>query len=204
MPEEKLAKILSVLFHPLLMPTYGLVIYFQIQQHMGIVLIPKVRWMLLLFIFSMTFMIPLSLTLVMKKLRLISSLEMPTAKERIIPLLVTAVIFVITYYSLRPTGLLPDFQLFILGSAELVFIALLLSLFTKISIHMMGIGGVTGAIIAVGLVSTVPVIHFLNLSILISGLLGFSRLRLHAHKEFQIYLGYFIGVFVMGGLFLLL
>lgn len=204
MSEERLSKILSVLFHPLLMPTYGLVIYFQIQQHMGIELIPRVRLMLLLFIFSMTFMIPLSLTLVMKKLRLISSLEMPTAKERIIPLFVTAIIFIITFYSLRPTGLLPDFQVFLLGTAVLVLIALLISLFTKISIHMMGLGGVTGAIIAIGLVSSVPVIHFLNLSVLVSGLVGFSRLRLHAHKEFQIYLGYFIGVFVMSGLFLLL
>ena len=203
MSEERLSKILSLLFHPLLMPTYGLIVYFQLQSYMGMELIPKVKWMLVLFIFSMTFFISLSLTMTMKKLGLVSSLQMPVARERIIPLFVTAIIFIITFYSMRPTGLLPDFQLFILGTALLTLIALLISIFTKISIHMIGIGGVTGALIAIGLTSNVPVTRFIYLSILISGLLGFARLRLGAHKEFQIYLGYLLGLFVMGSIFLL-
>ena len=204
MSETKLAKILSVLFHPLLMPTYGLIIYFQIQGRMGVELIPKAKWMLLFFIFTMTFVIPLSLTLAMKRLGVVKSLEMPTAKERIIPLFFTALVFIITYYALVPTGIFPDYQIFILGTAQLVLTALVISLFTKISIHMMGIGGLTGALIALGIGSATPVIHHLNLAILISGLVGFSRLRLNAHKDFQIYFGYLLGVLVMAGLFLLI
>jgi hypothetical protein len=68
---------------------------------------------------------------------------------------------------------------------------------------MLGIGGISGAVIAMGLTYNVNVIHLLNIIIIVSGLLGFARLKAGAHKEFQIYLGYLTGLSVMLLLFML-
>ncbi len=201
--ETKLSRFLSVIFHPALMPTYGVLIYFYLQSAMGIDYPQKVKLFLILFIFLTTFSLPLFLTFIMLRLKMINSFEMHTRSERIIPLFVTAILFYITFYSLKNIGFFLDLQLFILGSTILILIAVFINYFTKISIHMLGIGGISGAVIAMGLTYNVNVIHLLNIIIIVSGLLGFARLKAGAHKEFQIYLGYLTGLSVMLLLFML-
>ena len=202
--EKLLSRVLSVLFHPLLMPTYGTMLFFYLYPMTGIDFPLKVMLLVTLFIFLMTFIIPLSLTFVMLRMNLVNSLEMETRNERILPLFIVAILFYITYYSLKSTGLFIDLQLFILGSTLLIFIAIIINYFTKISIHMIGIGGVTGALIALGMAYPISVISVLNLLFLVAGLLGFARLRLKAHQPFQIYTGFLLALLVMASLFLLL
>jgi hypothetical protein len=68
---------------------------------------------------------------------------------------------------------------------------------------MIAAGGVGGAVTALGLTYKINVIHLVNIIFLVSGLLGFARLKAGAHKEFQIYTGYLTGFSVMLLLFLL-
>ncbi len=202
--EKKVARILSFVFHPLLMPTYGVLLFLYLQAMTGIVMPYKAGLLLIVFIFLMTFAIPLSLSLLMLRIKLVNSLEMHTRNERIIPLFITAILFYITYYSLKKTSLFIDLQLFILGSTVLILITICINYFTKISIHMIGIGGVAGALLALSLSHNIVIIHFLIFVIFVAGLLGFSRLKLDAHKEFQIYLGFLTGVIIMALMFLFL
>ena len=201
--EKKLSRFLSVLFHPLLMPTYGVFIYFFLQLKMGLNYPANVKYFVILFVFLTTFAIPLLLTFFMLRFKLINSFEMKTQSERIIPLFITAILFYITYYSLNDIGFFVDLQLFILGSTVLVLLTVFINYFTKISIHMVGIGGVSGAVIALGVSYKIDVVYLLNLIIIISGLLGYARLKLGAHRQFQIYAGYITGLAVMLGLFLI-
>jgi len=69
---------------------------------------------------------------------------------------------------------------------------------------MMGIGGVAGALIAMGIAYSIPTIPILNLTFIVAGLLGFARLRLKAHQPFQIYTGFLTALLVMVSLFVLL
>ncbi len=201
--ETKIARILSMVFHPTLMPTYGVLIYFYLQSAMGLDYPLKVKVFLLLFIFLTTFTLPLFLTFIMLRLKIINSLEMHTRSERIIPLFVTATLYYITFYSLKSTGFFLDLQLFMLGTTILILLTVFINYFIKISIHMIGIGGISGAIIALAFTYKINLIHLISITVIFSGLLGYARLKTGAHKEFQIYSGYLTGFTVMFLLFIL-
>ncbi len=195
--EKRFARILSITFHPLLMPTYALLLIFSLQAWFSMEIPPKAKLILLSFVFFMTFALPFALTFLMLKFRIINSFEMHTRNERIIPLLMMAFLFYITYYSIKDNGIYLFFQLFILGSSILVLLSAVINYFTKISIHMVSIGGLLGTIIGLELVFHVDVLSILIIVVLVAGLLGYARLRLQEHNQGQVYGGFLLGSFVM-------
>ncbi len=74
---------------------------------------------------------------------------MENNRERLIPFFVTSVLYFFCYYLLKRLGAPQTILKFILLAASTVFILFLLSFKWKISAHMVGIGGLTGALIAV-------------------------------------------------------
>lgn len=82
-----------------------------------------------------------------------------------------------------------------------LFITILISYYWKISAHMVGIGGATGFIIALSLFWGADIKFFLLLAILLSGVVGSSRLALNEHYPLQIYTGYVVGILSMLGVF---
>ncbi|MDD4087879.1 MAG: hypothetical protein PHP48_11615, partial [Bacteroidales bacterium] len=85
MVEKQIAKILSVLFHPLLIPVWA---YFALIWQADLILlrIPyNMIWKLAGLIFMTTFLFPLSIIYLMLRFGLISSLQMPLRQERIAP-----------------------------------------------------------------------------------------------------------------------
>ena len=66
----------------------------------------------------------------------------------------------------------------------------------KISSHMIGIGGITGLIFALSFrLQVLPIIYMISV-FLISGLVGYSRLKLNAHNPAQLYSGYLMSFFI--------
>ena len=62
---------------------------------------------------------------------------------------------------------------------------------------MAGIGGLTGLIFALSFHLEINFLVPIISVVLISGILGTSRLLIGAHKPSQIYSGYFLGLFIM-------
>jgi membrane-associated phospholipid phosphatase len=61
---------------------------------------------------------------------------------------------------------------------------------------MVGIGGFTGALIALSLLLKVNMQYYIIASVLVSGIIGYARLSLQAHSPKQIYIGWFTGLLV--------
>ena len=121
---------------------------------------------------------------------------MEHAKERLIPFLVISVLYIFSYYLLIRLGAPKTIAKLILISAITVFSLFILSFFWKISAHMAGIGGLLGALIAISFLLSVNLEYYIITVIIISGILGFSRLVLDKHKPYQIYSGWFLGIFI--------
>lgn len=121
---------------------------------------------------------------------------MESNRERLIPFFVTSVLYVFCYYMLRRLGAPATILKFTLAAAATVIALFLLSFKWKISAHMMGIGGLTGALIAVSFRLDVNLEYFIAASIFVSGIIGYSRLMLETHKEYQVYVGWLTGVFI--------
>ncbi|MFO7828646.1 MAG: hypothetical protein R6V23_08505 [Bacteroidales bacterium] len=121
---------------------------------------------------------------------------MESNKERLVPFFITSILYFFSYYLLIRLGAPKTINVFMLASATSVFLLFLLSIKWKISAHMLGIGGLTGALIAVSFRLNINIEFFIIAAILVSGVLGYSRLKLEKHNQFDVYAGWFTGLMV--------
>jgi len=200
--EKYFAKSISILFHPLFIPLWA---YLGLVWQADLILlrIPfTMVWKLAGLIFLTTFTLPFFVMLLMLQFKMVSSLHMPLRQERIAPLLVTAVFFYLTYYLLKQLNIAPVLYVYMLGATILAIIASAITLWLKISLHMIGIGALTGAYSGLAIISPDSFTLLLIVAVLISGIVGSSRLILSAHKPPEVYLGFVTGFVLMLSLFL--
>jgi membrane-associated phospholipid phosphatase len=69
---------------------------------------------------------------------------------------------------------------------------------------MLGMGGIVGTIIGLILRYQIDAVPLVISLILISGLVGYSRLRLNAHTPLQVYAGFVLGTMILTGTVLIL
>jgi membrane-associated phospholipid phosphatase len=154
-------------------------------------------------IFITTAMFPLLFVMIMVKRKMITDIYMKKREDRIYPFAITALFFFLSYYLIRQLPLYDVFSLFLLGSTFLVFFSFLISFFWKISTHLMGIGGLLGGLSGIAIRLNLDFTAMIIFGLIVSGLLGFARLQLNAHKPFQVYAGFLLGFFVMVSIFFL-
>ena len=193
-----IAKIISVILHPMFMPVYGILILFNSGTFLSY--LPKsVKNIVLIIIAVNTIILPLSVVPLYLSQKIIKSIHMVTSRERIIPLVMNSLFFYLGFYLLNRLQVPELIKIYVLASFSVVVVTLLVSLKWKISIHMIGIGGLTGAIISISWHLGVDMKAVWMGLILCSGLIGFARLELNKHTPAQVYSGFFIGLLVAGG-----
>ncbi len=201
--QRLVAKIISVIFHPLFMVGYGILILFFISGTFLSYLAGPVKNIVLIIIAVNTIILPLSVVPLYISQKIIKSIHMETARERIIPLVMNSIFFYLGFYLLNKLQVPELIKMYVFASFSVVVVTLLVSLKWKISIHMMGIGGLTGAIISISWHLGVDMKAVWMGLILCGGLIGFARLELNKHTPAQVYSGFFIGLVVAGGVLLL-
>ncbi len=202
--ETKLAKAISYIFHPLIIPTYALIILFNLHAYFAL-LIPQIaKWQIIGLAFIITLVLPLFFIFLLLKNGVIKSFYMHNREERTFPFIITAIFYFLAYYLFRQIQIAPLFYFFILGSTLLIIITLIINFFWKISIHMIAIGGLLGTLLGISFVFKVNIPFLIFLVILCSGLIGFARIKLNSHNPPQVYAGFLTGVSIMLLLFLLI
>ncbi len=167
----------------------------KLVPSLGFLIANHLNSIYLILIFSSVLMPLLSVLFLIRK-GFVSSLEMSYYKERSFPLLITALWMVYGYYMLSDIFVLcPILRSEFFGAIVIIVLAAAISKYWKISLHMLGLGGVVGALFGLnilfgGLSKTI------GLFILLSGLLSAARLNLKAHTRPQIYMGFLIGFFI--------
>ncbi len=201
--EEKIAKIISVVFHPMLIPSYTILILFNINNYISLLIPFSAKLLILGMVFITTFLFPILFIFIMKRKGIVKTLQMETREERIYPFAVTAIFYFLSYYMLKQLHISDIYYLFLLGATFLIIIALLITFYWKISVHMIGIGGMLGALIGISFRINIDFVILIALTVLCSGIVGFARLKLNAHKPMQIYTGFLSGVIIMLLVFLI-
>ncbi|MFT6321485.1 MAG: membrane-associated phospholipid phosphatase [Granulosicoccus sp.] len=192
------------------MVTYMLLMLLSVDPHLFGTNSVKGGMDNIMMIFASTFFIPIISVLMMKALKLIPSLELKDAQDRIGPFIVTGVFYISTYYLIYRNPNMPvAFKACFLGAVIGLFLAFLITLFSKISLHAVGVGGFLGMILITiqrselfpfvcntGVFGMVEVSLFglLSTTILICGIVGTSRLILDAHEPKDLYGGYLVGL----------
>jgi len=194
--ETRIAKFISIIFHPLLMPTYGFALLFFTQNYISTFIPFKARLVIICITFIFTFILPTINALILLKMKRINSLEMETGRERTIPYLSTFLYYIALFYLFYSAKFSPVFIILILGAALSVLATFLINFIWKISAHAVGIGGIIGAIAGISFRLSIDLQWAFLLTILLSGIIGFARLKLLAHTPAQVYAGYLTGFLV--------
>jgi hypothetical protein len=129
---------------------------------------------------------------------------MESRDERLAPLIVTAVFISLAWYMVSQLNISRIFSLFLLGSGIAVIVTILINLKEKISLHMVGIGGMLGTFIGISVRFNIDMIYIITGIIFLSGLAGFARLTVNAHSQSEVYKGFFTGLIIMIGVFVFL
>lgn len=194
------AKFISRIFHPLLMPTYGYLLLFNTRNYLSTFLPLKIKIILVALTFLFTFVFPALNAFILLKMGRIKSLEMEDPKERLLPYGTTILYYMALLYLLYSVHFPLICKIIILGGACCILLTLLVNLKWKISAHMVGVGGIAGAILAISyrLQSDIQLSFFTIL--LIAGFVGYARLKLNAHTPAQVYTGFLAGFLIQMGL----
>ena len=195
--EVILSRFISVVLHPLIIPTLGIIILFRLNTYISFAVAEQAKRLILIMVFINTALAPALATVLLKRSGVIKNVLLDERDERLFPLLVSALFYILTYYLLKQITLPSLIYYFVLGATLLVLICLIITFRWKISIHMMSMGGMTGFLIAASLLLRTDVIVLIMFTILLSGFVGAARIRLNAHTPKQVYAGFALGLLVM-------
>jgi len=199
--ETAFARVFSTVFHPLFIPTIGTVILFNLNTYISYSTPAPAKRFILMVMFLNTAVAPLLAIYLFKRAGLIKSLEMKDRHERLLPLLASALFFMFTYFLFTRVNLPSILYYYIMGATLLVLLCLIITFRWKISLHMTSLGGFTGLLIATSFLLKTDTTWLIMLSVLISGLVGSSRILLKLHTQAQVYAGFLLGFFVMLALY---
>ncbi len=200
------AQFISIVFHPLLVLTYMMGLLLIVNPYLP----GQNQGIMLLSIFFTTFLIPMVGILMMRALNLISSLNMPERQERTIPYIMTGLFYIWICYNLyQDSGTPVAIKIGALGATIGLFLSFLFNLFTKISMHALGMGGLLGFTVLTvlyfsyngfylntGLFGVVQVstTALLMLVLFLTGLVCTCRMLLDAHTLQDLYAGFIVGL----------
>lgn len=191
------ARLASLTFHPMILPTLAIIIVFAIPSYVAFSVPAGARRLIIGLVFVNTCIAPFLIILLMKKLGLITEYSLSNRNERVYPIMVSVFFYMFTYYLFRQANLPSLINFFVMGATILVLIGFVVTFYWKISLHMISIGGFTAYLIAVSFLLGYSMPMLIVSSILMSGVLGSARLKLKAHNPAQVYMGWITGFGVM-------
>lgn len=185
---KNIAKFLSWVLHPLMMPFYGMVLFFNVSY---LIIFPfRVRALVALGVLIFTYVIPAVSILVLYKLKIVKRLSLTIREERFWPYLICLICYVVCGLMLFKIRLPMWVSGYMAGGIIALIINILITLKWKVSAHLTGMGGLLGAAFALCRISVVypPLLLLIGL-ILLTGMLGTSRILLSHHTLMQVIVG---------------
>jgi len=195
---ETLAKIISVIFHPLFMPLYGLGVLFTAPTFLGYIPL-QVKKILFMVVLMNNVMLPVAMLPFFRNRNIIKSYSMDERAERVMPLIITSVLYFITAFIFYRFPVPDYFKSFIYASAIVAAVLTVINFWFKISVHGAGVGAVTALIVVLSIKTYTPLTLYLAGAIIAVGLTLSSRLRLNVHDPLQAWTGFITG-FTCSGL----
>ncbi len=190
-----LSQAISIVFYPLLIPTYGMGLFFLSFSTTRAVLPASYPILCIVGTLLFTAVIPILLILLMWRMGQISSLYITDAKQRDIPYLCCTLCFVFWCQTIHNMMHLPTIWLVIaLGSTVALACVWLINHWWKISAHLTALGGLLGGVCSFGLYYAIPITPWVIIVLAVSLLLMYARLYLEAHTPLQVTAGIILGL----------
>lgn len=198
---DKLAKVVYVVFYPLLIPVYGMLILFSAPTLLGY-LPGSIKKIVLTILITNNLFVPLAFMPFLRFRGYISSFRMDDRQERIIPLLLSALLYSVTAYIFIRFQIPFFIKSYIFSVFFLVIAATVINFWYKISIHAIAAGGLTALVFILSLRMHVPIVEYIIITVIVSGLVLSAGLQLRRHSPAEVWTGFLTGI--AGMVFILL
>jgi len=175
------------------MPTYAVLLIFGLSSYYSTIVNVAIKERILLIVAVNTLAIPLIIVYLMYLRGTLKSFEMDDRAERVPPYMITSICYFAAYYMLRSLHLPKVFDLLLLGATIATVAATFITFKWKISIHMIGIGGIVGGLLSISQYLSVDFSQVVIAVMLAAGMLGTARLLLESHTPVQVYSGFLLG-----------
>ncbi|MEQ8905031.1 phosphatase PAP2 family protein [Ekhidna sp.] len=187
-------KIISVVFHPLLMATYLSAILFTKTPELFPRVMPQIVPEFVLVVFITTCLMPALSLLLLRTFSFITNLELTQRSERIRPFIFIAFYYGASSYLFSDKlEMGPVFMTVMISVSILILILLIITTWFKVSIHSAaiwsGVGFLTALVLHLGVIIGWYYFGF----ILAAGLTSSSRLYLGYHKPKEVWSGAILG-----------
>ncbi|MEW5845481.1 MAG: hypothetical protein AB1777_04350 [Bacteroidota bacterium] len=189
---KKISLLLSVILHPILATTYIFIVIFSSNSFVAFLPI-KYKLMLTVFVTINTVILPLLLLVLLRRLNIVHDYKLRSNRERIFPLAISILPFLFTIFLFTrlqvPIVLVKILQ----AGIYILMVSAVISYFWKISLHLTGMGGITGFLLASALQGNQSAVPIFTVSIVLSGFLASARLIKGEHNPAQVYAGFLVG-----------
>jgi len=197
---DRPSRVISVIFHPLLMPVYGMAIIFSAPTLYCYIPF-AFKKLLLLIVLVNNVLLPLSILPFFIHWNIISSWTISDRRERIIPLILTTILYSVTTIIIFRFPVPAFLKSYILAASFLSLLVTVINFWWKISLHSVGAGALIAIVLILSFKMYTPLLWYLIPAIIAGGLLLTSRLQLNLHNPQQVWFGFLAGFF---GLFFIM
>lgn len=187
-----LAKIVSVVFHPLLIPVYSLLIILSAPTLFDFIPF-QIKKLLFLVMLINNVCIPLMLLAYLRFRNLITSVVIDNREERMLPLVLTTFFYFVTVYIFIRYHIPVFIKTFALTAAIISLAVMIINFWFMISIHAAGAGALLATVLVLSIRMHTPLTWFLVPAVLIAGIVLSSRLLLNSHTPREVWSGLLLG-----------
>ena len=192
---KKVAPLISYLFHPLLMPSLGLLILLNSGTYLSL-LDPAAKRAIMFVMALGTLVFPLMMLPILQYRKLAFKSGESTREERLVPQIIILALYIITLVYFRRLPLSQAIQAFVVSVNLTLFLVIIVNLRFRISEHAAALGGICGLILALIFLYETPLEGLLMLSFLASGITGSARMAL-GNSWGEVLIGFILGLGVV-------
>ncbi|SRR5579871_755527 len=185
----------SYLFHPVFIASYVMVFLLFVHPYVYNGFDIRTKSFRLFSVFFSTAFLPLFSVFLLWRLRLFTqSMQLRTAKERIIPYVLVMIFYFWMWLVFHNLSDPPIVVHFFLGSFIAICFAWFCNIYFKISMHAVAVGGLIMFMFLFSLNDNYASGLYIGASFLIAGIVCTSRFLISDHNPFEIYCGLFMGM----------
>ncbi len=184
-------KTASYIFHPLLMPLLGTILYFIVTPRYLELELVRTK---LLAITIITILIPIVIFFLLKNIRVVETIYLKDVKERKFPLMIQCILLLLIIKMVFDPFDDREIYYYFVGILFSTFSALLMVFFKlKVSLHQMGVAGILMFLIGLSAHFKINLLVTISFFLFVNGWVASSRLNSDAHTYPELGIGLLLG-----------
>jgi len=188
------ARIMSMIFTPFYLPMVGLVALFFFSYMRVLPIFYKIIIILMVYLF--TVLMPTVLIHLYRRYQGWTPFELGQKERRAVPYIISILCYFACLYIMEYRNVPRYITIVLICALIIQMLCALINIKWKISTHTAAIGGITGALLAFANIFFFNPIWWLCLMLILSGMVGTSRMILRQHSLAQVCAGFGLGFIV--------